>query len=274
GSMAACGLMPGAGRGAGARIATASAQARYGSRVRSIAHGAAFVFSSTMTAEARVVGRRAAYLGLARNVTSPGPASSREATDRMSMVPSPSRRQPSRSASSASFTAAGVYTRPSGALIGYPLDERCETFEAERFGRGGNARGADVARLTERVGNRGQMRRRLDGPLHARERAAGAAHREVVTDGAEGEVPGDEVGTGNEEQERAGDGSDQGVDEHPPAMPPVIALELLAREGQRAVARKPIGVNEPRGLLLTDAPEQALLGDGFGELARDRAPEP
>src|SRR5690606_34485400 len=85
---------------------------------------------------------------------------------------------------------------------------------------------------------------------------------------------GDEVGTGNEEQERAGDGSDQGVDEHPPAMPPVIALELLAREGQRAVARKPIGVNEPRGLLLTDAPEQALLGDGFGELARDQAPEP
>src|SRR5690606_10226673 len=204
GSMAACGLMPGAGRGAGARIATASAQARYGSRVRSIAHGAAFVCSSTMPAEARVVGRRAAYLGLARNVRSPGPASSREATDRMSMVPSPSRRQPSRSASSASFTAAGVYTRPSGALIGYPLDERCETFEAERFGRGGNARGADVARLTERVGNRGQMRRRLDGRLHARGRAAGAAHREVVTNGAEGEVPGDEVGTGNEEQERAG----------------------------------------------------------------------
>ena len=29
-----------------------------------------------------------------------------------------------------------------------------------------------------------------------------------------------------------------------------------------------------RGLLLTDAPEQALLGDGFGELARDQAPEP
>ena len=48
--------------------------------MRSIAHGAAVTVSSAITADARVAASFDAYLGLARNVTSPGPASSMLAT--------------------------------------------------------------------------------------------------------------------------------------------------------------------------------------------------
>src|SRR5438128_12666386 len=60
-SMLARGLIPGAAAGAGVNTATASAKARYGCVVRNNAHGAACTDSSTMTADARVVARRAAY---------------------------------------------------------------------------------------------------------------------------------------------------------------------------------------------------------------------
>src|SRR5436309_6841902 len=57
-------LIPAMAGARGVRIATASANARYGSEVRSIAHGATFTESLTMTADARVVASLAAYLGL------------------------------------------------------------------------------------------------------------------------------------------------------------------------------------------------------------------
>ncbi len=80
--------------------AAAQANARYGSRARSIAHGAGAASSATMTAEARVAATCDAYLGLARNDRSPGPAASSVATRPISIEPSPSSRHPRRPASS------------------------------------------------------------------------------------------------------------------------------------------------------------------------------
>ena len=76
---------PGGGRHGSAKSSTARANARYGWRARSIAHGAASAVSPRMTAEARVVRSAAAYLGLVKKVRSPGTASSIPATPRMSM---------------------------------------------------------------------------------------------------------------------------------------------------------------------------------------------
>src|SRR5437762_4379933 len=56
-----------------------------------------------MTAEALVDGSALAYFALARKVMSPGPAASSVATRVISMLPSPSRRQSRRSASSLSL---------------------------------------------------------------------------------------------------------------------------------------------------------------------------
>ncbi len=59
--------------------------------------------SPAMTADAPVCFSAAAYLGLLKKVRSPAPASSIPATRWISMSPSPSRRQPSRSDRSRSF---------------------------------------------------------------------------------------------------------------------------------------------------------------------------
>src|SRR5688572_9357467 len=61
---AACGWIPGAGRQAGAKRPTARANARYGSAVRSIAHGARGASSLSSTADARVVFSADSYFGL------------------------------------------------------------------------------------------------------------------------------------------------------------------------------------------------------------------
>ena len=78
------------------RAPTARANARYGSRARSIAHGAAGASSLRMTAEAASCASAFSYFGLARNVTSPGCASWMPATRVMSRSPSPSSRQSNR----------------------------------------------------------------------------------------------------------------------------------------------------------------------------------
>src|SRR5262245_31665234 len=95
--------MPGAGVHWGANKPTALANARYGSAVRSTASRGAAASSRSNTADARVVARAGRYLEFATNVRSPVPASSMPATRTISISPSPSRRQASRSASSRNF---------------------------------------------------------------------------------------------------------------------------------------------------------------------------
>ena len=98
------GERPAAGATRPRRARRPCANARYGWRARSIAHGAPSALIAGND------GRRspsrfsaAAYLGLAKKVRSPAPASSIPATRWISMSPSPSRRQPRRSAMSRSF---------------------------------------------------------------------------------------------------------------------------------------------------------------------------
>ena len=97
--------------------------------------------SPTMTADARVVSSAAAYLGLAKKLTSPGPGRSSPAMPVISMAPSPSRRQPRRSASSRSLTVTAGKARAcaqdrhrgapfsSRARNRQPIEERGEPFQ-------------------------------------------------------------------------------------------------------------------------------------------------
>src|SRR5688500_10041157 len=124
----AVGCTPGAGRHCSAKTSTACAKARYGFFARSIAHGAASASSPRMTAPAFVARSAGAYLLLAKKVTSRGPADSIPATRSMSMVPSPSRRQPRRSAR---FLSCILYASPLRAAKNDPLKETGQVVEAE-----------------------------------------------------------------------------------------------------------------------------------------------
>ena len=99
------------GRGVGEQL-DGRANARYGSAVRSIGHGAAGASSARITAAARVDLSAVAYRGLAKKVRSPASAVSMPATPRISTPPSPSSRQSSRSATSRSFKTGKRITRP------------------------------------------------------------------------------------------------------------------------------------------------------------------
>src|SRR2546422_4467716 len=83
-----------------------------------------------MTADARVDGSTLAYLALARKVMSPGPAASSVATRVISMLPSPSRRQSRRSASSLSLMNV-LRTRDR-----HPVEERDQVLQAQALGDG------------------------------------------------------------------------------------------------------------------------------------------
>ena len=111
-STTAVACIPTGGGACGWSRARARANATYASFVRSAATGTA-TSSAAITADARVAASALAYLGLLKKETSPGPADSRDATRVISMSPSPSRRQPRRSASSRSVKAGGVYHAPS-----------------------------------------------------------------------------------------------------------------------------------------------------------------
>ena len=174
-------------------VRTARANARYGSRVRSIAHGAGGA-SSLQRGRPRPASCASAvsYFGLARKVTSPGSASWMPATRTISISPSPSRRQARRSASSRSFTMrkivservrAGVHERSIATF-----EEFREMLQAQAGGDVVNPRLArrrlqhgDVAQLAQR-------RTRAPGPRDAVQTLRRAAHGQPVTDHAKREV--------------------------------------------------------------------------------------
>src|SRR6185369_12436128 len=123
--------MPGDGFHCGANNPTALANARYGSAVCSTASRGAAASSRSRTAEARVVASAGRYFELATNVRSPGPASSMPATRTMSISPSPSRRQASRSASSLSFIGEWWVPRISRASDGNAFEKRREMLQSQ-----------------------------------------------------------------------------------------------------------------------------------------------
>src|SRR5688572_1333713 len=110
---------PAAKVGTGASTCAAFAKVRYGDLLRITAQGAAVSAPFMITALALVPASFEAYLGLARNVRSPGPASSSFATRRISMAASPSTGQSNRRASSPRVTG----SRISLGRRGHPLDE-------------------------------------------------------------------------------------------------------------------------------------------------------
>src|SRR6188508_852464 len=95
---------PAAGGVSGDNTCAARANVRYGDVLRITAHGAAVASPFMITALALVHASFDAYLGLARNVRSPGPASSIFATRRISIAASPSTGHSKRRASSPSVT--------------------------------------------------------------------------------------------------------------------------------------------------------------------------
>src|SRR5690242_21859425 len=96
--------MPAAGGRSGDSTCAARAKVRYGDLLRMTAHGAEASSPFMITALAFVDASFEAYLGFARNVRSPGPASSIFATRRISMAASPSIGHSKRRASSPSVT--------------------------------------------------------------------------------------------------------------------------------------------------------------------------
>src|SRR4051794_39823616 len=125
--------MPGSGRGVDTKSDSAFANTRYGSAVRSIGHGADGASLFRITAAARVRRSAGAYLGFAKNVRSPAPACSRPATPRMSTLPSPSRRQPRRSASSLkrNVNLSVKMKSLSRGIYRGSLEERCEMLQPQ-----------------------------------------------------------------------------------------------------------------------------------------------
>ena len=116
-------------RCSGDSTCAARANVRYGDALRITAHGAhrATLPSPFMiTALALVDASFDAYLGLARNVRSPGPASSIFATRRISMAASPSTGHSKRRASSPSVTRSRISLRLAG-LGGASAVNRCQT---------------------------------------------------------------------------------------------------------------------------------------------------
>src|SRR6188508_2131913 len=114
--------MPAAGGVSGESTCAARAKVRYGALLRITAHGAWAPSPFMITALARVEASFDAYLGLARNVRSPGPASSIFATRRISIAASPSTGHSKRRASSPSVTKSRIslpfFARPPAGRLG------------------------------------------------------------------------------------------------------------------------------------------------------------
>ena len=119
----ASGCTPAAGGLLGDSTCAARANVRYGDGLRMTAHGGHVISDAVaspfmITALALVDASFDAYLGLARNVRSPGPASSIFATRRISMAASPSTGHSKRRASSPSVTRSRISLLPCAAVPG------------------------------------------------------------------------------------------------------------------------------------------------------------
>ena len=190
-----------------ANSSTALANARYGCAVAQ--HRARRRFGAARRGSRPRRASRAApraYLGLAKKVRSPGPASSMPATRWISISPSPSSRQPRRSAMSLSFKTRSIRGSTGGSrTIRSSLRSARKTGEVLEPETQRDV--ADVLHAPLRV--------EADGATQLRQRRAlarcatsptveavpRAPHREVVADQAEGEVVGEDVGPGHEHQQ-------------------------------------------------------------------------
>ena len=197
---------------AGRRAARAASAARPRRQTRDTAAACAgsrtarrSTVSSAMTAEARVAASFDAYFGLARNVTSPGPASSRPATRATSIdavaleAAAESRGQISERHGGASITPGIGHDRRRGRAF----DEQREIGQAERGADVLDFRGARVGGERHGRVHRRERRGRAVRPRDLRQAVLRPAHREEVADGAEHEIVRRKVRTGDERERRA-----------------------------------------------------------------------
>src|SRR5688572_27778585 len=126
--------MPVAISGTGARTWAAFANVRYGDLLRITAQGAAISEPFMITALALVPASFEAYLGLARNVRSPGPASSSAATRRITIAASPSTGHSKRRASSPSVTKSRISLARRLDAGRHALDEQRHLWHMQTFG--------------------------------------------------------------------------------------------------------------------------------------------
>ena len=90
----------------------------------------------------------------------------------------------------------------------------------------------------------------------------------IVADQAKGKVVGDDVRAGDEE-EHAGADKEQRVDDQPEAMLLEVLAQQRAKDRLRPCGVEVVGVEKRDGRLVAQVPEQALLGDAFGNPAHD-----
>ena len=178
----------------------ARANVRYGDGLRITAHGRRQIASPFMiTALALVDASFEAYLGLARNVRSPGPASSIFATRRISMAASPSTGHSKRRASSPSVTRSRISLLPAGLRPGRqaapPSARRTGPFAAcagdarrRESGDGASAASSENARRRSvSAGSGAIVHATLCSALHR------AAPRQEVADHGEGKQVAEDV---------------------------------------------------------------------------------
>src|SRR6185295_8156177 len=253
--------MPLACDGRGENSSTARAKAKYGFAARSIAHGAASARSPRITADARVWRSCAAYFGLTKKVSSPGRASSMPATPWMSTSPSPSSRHSRRSAMSVSLNVRSI---PAASRRGRALEEAGEVLEAQRVGDGADPLLARVRRIVDQRSQRGERGARLHRPVHGDQPAPRAAQREGVAAGPHQEVVADDVGAGEDDQQRRSNQAET-VDDHPEAMALPVALQRAPQQLTRVRFADVVGIDQARRDFLAKLPEQALLRDPLGD---------
>src|ERR671912_436295 len=213
-----------------------------------------------MTAAARVAFNAAAYLGLAKKLTSPGPASSS--------------RQPRRSASSPSVTvsAGQAHARANGhakpawvsrARNRRPIEEGDQPFEPQPLGNLADARFAhfgferrEYPQLRERIA-------RAQVPLDAVEPLTRPSHRQVVPNHPERQVIGRDIRPRQDDQD-CREREEGAVDRQPAPVPVVILTETGAEHLEGCIWRHVDWIPGDGGLLASEVPEQPLFGDAFG----------
>src|SRR4029453_1292371 len=197
----------------GAKTCAARANVREGDALRITAHGAAIPSPFMMTALALVDASFDAYLGLARNVRSPGPASSIFATRRISIAASPSTGHSKRRASSPSVT----ISRISRGRRGHLLDEASHFGHVQAVRDIGNhaVTGRGIER--KRASQLGQRRARHNRPGDLVQALDRTPPRQKVTDDREGKQIAENVGSWNQGHGYRGD-ERQAMKDQPIAM--------------------------------------------------------
>ena len=286
--------MPGAGRAGGVRIADRFRKRDDTvGRVRSTAQGAFVTPSGAITADARVVGSFEAYFGFARNVRSPGPASSRPATRVTSIAPSPSRRQPRRWASSASVMRRKQYHPPPNARCArgygwqaiprylrrpratrFTCAARCASPSrvptASRRLRHSGPPAARICRISARSDDRRVLHFTWFRPWRA------PFHEKKCPIARNAKYQPTHVGSRDEEEPGSEDGGEQPVDAAPAEVTPRVGGHLATHDLERLRAVHIARVDERGGGFLAQPPQQPLLGDRLGNPShhpgRDAAP--